>query len=118
MSTAIAVDRAERVQRNVDEYRADAMKDDRAKALECKSCFYLARDRVAGQAFTAWRCGVCGAEHVHHNTNVPKVCDDCASRHDLCTVCGGDREMRAGRRKWPEGAGHDTSTSPPPAPHP
>jgi len=67
-------------------------KEQRTKrGLECKQCFYLRASRIAGQAFTNWKCRICGTERSHHNTAVPRYCDDCAKAHKLCVECGGER---------------------------
>lgn len=79
----------------------DTRAEERAKALECKRCFYLRRSRLAGQAFTDWFCGLCGSREVWGCTHTPKVCKTCAKEHKLCTECGGDLDMRDQRRKWP-----------------
>jgi hypothetical protein len=76
----------------------DTNRVERLKKCECRACHY--RRRVAGQAFTAWSCGICGIEKLHHNTAVPRVCLDCAKKHSLCTRCGADLELRPKRRKF------------------
>lgn len=77
----------------------DPDQERRLQQLNCAPCHYISR--MAGQAFTKWHCGVCGKEGMHHNTATPAVCNECAKEHDLCGRCGGDREMRPGRRKFP-----------------
>lgn len=80
---------------------ADARRTERLEAQECRTCFYLRASRVAGQAMTWWACGVCAREAMWGSTGTPSVCEDCASEHQLCRVCGGDRELRTNRRKFP-----------------
>ncbi len=43
----------------------------------------------AGDAFTPWKCKLCGNEGMHENTAVPKLCDRCAFITGRCTRCGG-----------------------------
>lgn len=78
----------------------DLHKSKRKKAQECKSCFYLS-GRLGGSAITHRDCGICGKEMSFSNTCVDAFCVDCARKHKLCAHCGGDINMRAGRRKWP-----------------
>lgn len=89
--------------------RAAVVADDhdnakRLEAHECRFCFYLGRGALAGQAFTSWKCGLCGAEGQHANTAVPRVCRPCAEGFGLCVTCGGDiqhqhRTRRFGRKR-------------------
>jgi len=37
------------------------------------------RSGLSGQAFTSWTCLRCDVEHVHPNTMVPFICDNCKS---------------------------------------
>ncbi len=34
--------------------------------------------RLAGQAFTAWRCQICRKKSTHPNTVTPKICEKCS----------------------------------------
>lgn len=70
----------------------------------CAACEYLSRYRIAGQAFTDWKCQVCAVpQPAHSNTAVPRLCLGCARAYGLCASCGGDVELQhrgrlAGRR--------------------
>lgn len=99
--TSMAIANAEEACAVVHDFEADADRERRLDVHECRRCFYLMCGRVAGQASTNWRCGVCGAERTHANTATPAACGTCAREHRLCTYCGGDIEMRRGRRKFP-----------------
>jgi len=81
----------------------DARAEKRRAEQRCSACEYLHRYRLAGQAFTDWKCQICGDEHSHHNTAVPRLCLRCAKNYRLCAECGGDLETehrgrRTGRR--------------------
>lgn len=99
--TSMARIRAREAEQGVDGYRSDDGREKRMEVHECRSCFYLYRGRVGGAAMTNWKCGVCGTERTAGSTNTPSCCPDCAREHSLCTYCGGDLEMREGRRKFP-----------------
>lgn len=83
------------------DYKADAEKKQRLKNGYCRTCFYLRRGLMAGQAFTAWECGICGAEKVHHHTGTPVVCAPCSKEHRICVECGGDIGTNTKRGTWP-----------------
>lgn len=72
----------------------------RRAECRCRACEYLGRGRISGQAFTAWKCRICGDDQpMHPNTGVPRLCADCAKTYSLCATCGGDIETRhRGRR--------------------
>lgn len=53
----------------------------------CKKCI-VSRCFIAGQGFTPWTCKICGTTFIHHNTNAPKVCEDCSKEHNVCELCG------------------------------
>jgi hypothetical protein len=79
---------------------ADAEKQRRLKALECKACFYFSR--IGGAAITEQPCAACAKPQVYANTNTDILCRECASEHKLCKHCGGDIDMRERRRLWPD----------------
>lgn len=81
------------------EYLADPEKQKREEVPECRSCFYLKRQRVGGAAMTWKPCGVCGVEMSFGSTNTDDVCRDCAKKHELCKHCGADLHLRV-RRKF------------------
>jgi hypothetical protein len=60
---------------------------------KCCWCFYLRRGAIVGHGFTKWNCQLCGDEHQHPNTAVPRLCDACGDDFGLCISCGGDIEM-------------------------
>lgn len=98
-----ATERAKRhVQRQLDlakEVAEDTRKEERLKAQLCKSCFYSAR--IGGAAMTTRPCMCCGDDEMYSSTATDVLCLDCARTHGLCKHCGGDLEMRVGRRNWP-----------------
>lgn len=71
----------------------DAHSAQRRAECRCPACEYLGRYRLAGQAFTAWKCQLCLVEQPSHpNTAVPRLCLSCAGAYGLCVSCGGDVE--------------------------
>ena len=82
------------------EVESDARKADRLKRHECKACFYASR--IGGAAMTTRPCMSCGSEEMYGSTNTDVLCMGCATTHGLCKHCGGDLEMRARRKDWPE----------------
>ena len=102
----LLVSRTEMARRRVDgaiqlarDLGNDSDKEARILKQRCKACHYFSR--MAGQAFTSQPCAACGTSQTYSSTNTDVLCMDCAKRHDLCKHCGGDLEMRAGRRNWP-----------------
>jgi hypothetical protein len=79
---------------------ADEDKERRLGRQYCKACHYF--PRIAGQAFTEQHCACCGVSQMHSSTDTEALCLPCAEQHTLCKHCGGDLEMRTGRRNWPE----------------
>ena len=51
----------------------------------CQTCFN--QGRIAGQAFRAFTCAICLKEKNHPNTNIPKVCKECAIDKNCCSWC-------------------------------
>lgn len=41
-----------------------------------------------GQAFTSWKCEICGYEGRESNTDVPEICSKCAIITERCQKCG------------------------------
>lgn len=66
----------------------------------CPSCYYDG-SRMAGAAMTTQPCAACGVDQHYGSTATDALCLPCATEHSLCKRCGGDREMRVRRRKWP-----------------
>jgi hypothetical protein len=100
MATRIANDKVNSLLKRANEIENDSRKEERIKKQYCKSCFY--QSGMAGQAFTNRECMCCGENQIYSSTSTDALCIDCAKEHNLCKHCGGDLEMRAGRRKWPE----------------
>lgn len=42
----------------------------------------------AGDAFTAWKCEICGYEGTRPDTDVPEICSECAEITGRCQKCG------------------------------
>ena len=68
-------------------YDVDKKQVVRRSRSTCKKCFYI-DVRIAGQAFTEFQCGACQEFSMHHNTAVPKYCDACANKLQICRHCG------------------------------
>lgn len=90
-----ALDFAERLRTDPDQAR-------RLSIHECPPCFY--QRNVAGMAFRDYTCQICERENSHPNTNVPKLCQACATHNNLCTRCLADlggTEAAQGRTEAP-----------------
>src|SRR5271155_418111 len=61
---------------------------ERKQRQECVVCFYT--QRICGQGFTRYNCGMCEVEINWPNTCVPILCEGCARKNSLCMKCGGD----------------------------
>jgi hypothetical protein len=70
----------------------DPEKERRLAEQRCILCYYTIR--ISGQAFTAYKCGECSTEFMHHNTSVPKLCLECARKLNLCAECAAEIEFR------------------------
>lgn len=55
----------------------------------CNHCKHESKNMFCGQGFTKWQCSICGLTFMHHNTNVPKICDACGRKYNKCENCGG-----------------------------
>ena len=84
---------------------AERMQDDSNREIRireslCRWCYY-SRGRLGGAAMTEHPCSLCGTNQIYGSTATDELCLPCAKEHSLCKRCGGDREMRTLRRKWP-----------------
>lgn len=77
----------------------DPGKEQRIKKGECVACFYTSR--IGGAMITTRACGLCGKSEVYSSTATDALCPECAKKHNLCKHCGGDIDMKARRKKWP-----------------
>lgn len=83
-----------------DKLRHDPEKHNRMQACLCPMCYY--GSRLGGQAVTTEPCMCCGEEQMYSSTATDALCRPCAQETGLCKHCGGDRELRVRRKKWPE----------------
>ena len=102
----LMVSNTNRAKSRVDDALAQAKRiaddTDRKARLErqfCKACFYFTR--MGGAACTTQPCACCASPERYGSTATDVLCKPCAKEHSLCKHCGGDVEMRVGRRKWP-----------------
>ncbi len=86
----------------------DPEREKRIAANQCRCCYYLS-GRIGGAAMTSQPCSSCAVDQMFSSTNTDALCDACAKEHSLCKHCGGDREMRTLRRKWPKFARPEVS---------
>ncbi len=100
-STHMAVRMTEDTIRMAERLEADPARAQRIAGSLCRWCFY-ASGRLAGAAMTMQPCSACGVDQHYSSTATDVLCLPCANEHSLCKRCGGDREMRTLRRKWPE----------------
>lgn len=79
---------------------ADPEREKRVSLGLCRWCHY-AGSRIGGAALTTQPCSSCGEDQHYGSTATDALCLPCAKSHGLCKRCGGDRETRTLRRKWP-----------------
>lgn len=96
------------VLRRASKIKTDADRKFRLIEHECKSCFYIS-GKIGGAAMTNSSCGLCGRPMMFGSTCIDAICTECAKEHSLCKHCGGDLEIRKGRRKWPKSTVGDTT---------
>lgn len=99
--TSIARQQIDRAVRAIDLLTTDLYREDRLASGQCRCCYYLKGDTVAGQAMTTWFCRLCGTRGLHANTNTPRLCEACSTTHELCRRCGADIDLRKHRTDWP-----------------
>lgn len=75
-------------------FEEDKERELRLKYSNCKTCYYLMGDRIAGQAFTKYICRVCEKEGLYPNTAVPKICAICSDSLHICCDCGADLDFK------------------------
>lgn len=88
------IDRANKAQ-------GDTEQAQRLEKQQCISCFYI-RDRIGGAAMTTQPCACCLVPEMYASTATDELCLPCANTSKLCKRCGGDIDMKVGRRNWPE----------------
>lgn len=99
LKTFLARSRVKKTLELAKQLEADSDSTKRVQQQKCKSCHYF--PRIAGQAFTSKPCACCGEVQTFSSTATDAFCQPCATKHDLCKTCGGDREMRDDRKDWP-----------------
>ncbi|MCL4525220.1 MAG: hypothetical protein M1492_01750 [Gammaproteobacteria bacterium] len=77
----------------------DPEREQRAQKCLCRMCYY--GSRLGGAAIKSESCMCCGVVQTYGSTNTDALCLPCAQEMGLCKHCGGDRELRVKRRKWP-----------------
>jgi hypothetical protein len=87
-NTQRSKEKAEYYIHKVSLYTIDKDKEQRVKGCECRTCYYIYGDRISGQAFTTYECGICHKEDRWSNTNHPEICLNCAKENELCCYCG------------------------------
>ena len=70
-----------------DKFATDPHKAKRQIRQYCKVCHYVTR--MAGQAFTAQACAVCGTVEMYSSTATDVLCTGCAQTHSACKHCSG-----------------------------
>lgn len=86
--------------------QTDADREKRMERHECLACFH--GGKIGGAMMTERPCGLCGTLQMYGSTCTDALCLRCAQEHRLCKHCGGDIDMRANRRKWPEAYAKET----------
>ena len=98
-STSLSKRRVEAALKLAEQFREDPQKAERLTACLCIPCFYSSS--WGGAAITQEPCMCCGAVQMYGSTNTDALCMDCAQEAHLCKHCGGDVELRTGRKNWP-----------------
>ena len=57
----------------------------------CEACNVTV---IVGHAFTRYECKECEETFYYPNTDVPKLCSDCALKENKCCYC--ERDLRNG----------------------
>jgi len=71
---------------------ADPDRENRIENQECVLCHY--DSKIGGAAMTQSTCGICETETHSSNTNIDRLCKECAKNHRLCKHCGADIEYK------------------------
>ena len=58
----------------------------RSKTI-CKECYWKQKGMLSGQGFTKYTCALCGNEYEWCNTDVPKICEECSKKMNICQRC-------------------------------
>ena len=81
--------------KNADE---DPKRDERLRACECILCFYE-KSRIGGAACTQTQCAFCDKVLYSGNTNIDRMCPECAKATGLCKHCGADIDYKNRRKR-------------------
>ncbi|MDA8376108.1 MAG: hypothetical protein M0Z50_03340 [Planctomycetia bacterium] len=98
-STKLSQSRLDATLKLAAKFQEDPQKTERLAASLCIPCFYSSA--LGGAAITQEPCMCCGAVQIYGSTNTDALCMDCAQETHLCKHCGGDVELRTGRKNWP-----------------
>ena len=77
----------ETMKKSIEDYELDNKKKKRIKECMCKYCTYINNKMIVMDAFFTTTCDICGKEVVSANSNVDKICLDCAKKNNLCKHC-------------------------------
>ena len=91
-ATSCAADHADRFLADAERYRKDEKRAERTAERRCRRCYYLVH-RVCGQSFQEWSCTSCQQSFTHHNTCVPRLCYECATKYTACVECCADLDL-------------------------
>lgn len=80
-------------------HKLETEREQRLRECLCRMCYY--GSRLGGAAINSEPCMCCGEVQTYGSTNTDALCLACAQETGLCKHCGGDRELRVQRRKWP-----------------
>ena len=76
---------------------ADADREARLKASQCRRCFYVS-GRIGGAMMTTKPCRSCGVEMHFGSTCTDALCKGCADKLRLCRHCAADLEDKDRRK--------------------
>lgn len=81
---------AQKLCQEVEKYNSDWDDVGRKRDLACRVCFYLKNNnRIAMQALYDYNCSICNSDLKWANSGTPKVCPECAVKHEICRWCMG-----------------------------
>jgi phage FluMu protein Com len=77
------------IENRLRDYYDDPAQKIRRSEQTCRVCYYL-RAEVETQNFIKCKCEECKIEFIWGNSNIPKVCLECAVKYNACRWCYGD----------------------------
>ncbi len=89
---------AERACALAENLNLDPEHDKRTGEQLCRTCYYMRRHVLAGQAITDTVCRFCDEEMQFNSTYTDALCLPCAKKYRLCKHCVADIEFRVRKK--------------------